>query len=130
MNTHPMKLVTIVCEAYALQAVKSLLPHAGAHGCTHFPVLAPAIRAVLGERVSIVDSAETTAAALVGVLGGAGLRRPAGGPGGTIRLLATDSAERFARVGGTFLGHPLQAADVEVVDLQPTVPSGPGPAAR
>ncbi len=38
MNTHPMKLVTIVCEAYALQAVKKLLPEVGAHGCTHFPV--------------------------------------------------------------------------------------------
>jgi len=38
MNTHPMKLVTLVCEAYALQAVKKLLPEVGAHGCTHFPV--------------------------------------------------------------------------------------------
>ena len=33
-------------------------------GCTHFPVLAPALRAMLGPRVAIVDSAETTAAAL------------------------------------------------------------------
>ena len=38
MNTHPMKLITIVCEAYALEAVKKLLPEVGAHGCTHFPV--------------------------------------------------------------------------------------------
>ena len=38
MNTHPMKLVTIVCEAYALTAVKKLLKEAGAHGWTHFPV--------------------------------------------------------------------------------------------
>ncbi len=86
-------------------------------GCTHFPVLAPAIRKVLGERVAIVDSAETTAAALVGVLDAAGLRRPAHLVGGRIELLATDSAERFARVGGTFLGRPLQPRDVEVVDL-------------
>jgi glutamate racemase len=86
-------------------------------GCTHFPVLAPAIRKVLGERVAIVDSAETTAAALVGVLDAAGLRRPAHLVGGCIELLATDSAERFARVGGTFLGRPLQLSDVEVVDL-------------
>jgi len=64
------------------------------------------------------------------VLQGAGLQRPAGGSRGTIRLLATDSAERFARVGGTFLGHPLQAAEVEVVDLQPAGPSDPGPASR
>ena len=38
MNTHPMKLVTIVCEAYALEPVKKLLREVGAHGCTHFPV--------------------------------------------------------------------------------------------
>ena len=86
-------------------------------GCTHFPVLAPAIRRVLGRGVSIVDSAETTAAALVGVLEEAGLCRPDVGAAGGVRLLATDSAERFARVGGTFLGRLLQAGDVEVVDL-------------
>jgi glutamate racemase len=86
-------------------------------GCTHFPVLAPAIRKVLGDRVAIVDSAETTAAALVGVLERAGLRRPPSAAEGSIRLLATDSAERFARVGGTFRGRSLQPADVEVVDL-------------
>jgi glutamate racemase len=86
-------------------------------GCTHFPVLAPAIRAVLGDGVAIVDSAETTAAALVDVLDRSGLRRGAAAAPGSIRLLATDSAERFARVGGTFLGRPIEAADVEVVDL-------------
>jgi glutamate racemase len=86
-------------------------------GCTHFPVLAASIRKVLGERVAIVDSAETTAAALVGVLERAGLRRPPGPAAGTVRLLATDSAERFARVGGRFLGRPIQPNDVEVVDL-------------
>ena len=33
-----MKLITVVCEAYALGAVKSLLRETGAHGWTHFPV--------------------------------------------------------------------------------------------
>lgn len=33
-----MKLVTIVCEAYALEPMKKLLLEVGAHGCTHFPV--------------------------------------------------------------------------------------------
>ena len=86
-------------------------------GCTHFPVLAAAIRRVVGDGVAIVDSAVTTAAALVAVLEGAGLRRAGGSGGGAVGLLATDSAERFARVGGTFLGRPLAPADVEVVDL-------------
>lgn len=38
MNTHPMKLVTIVCEAYAKEAVKKLLRESGAHGFTLFDV--------------------------------------------------------------------------------------------
>jgi len=38
MNTHPMKLVTIVCEAYAREAVTKLLREAGAHGYTLFDV--------------------------------------------------------------------------------------------
>ena len=38
MNTHPMKLVTIVCEAHAREAVTKLLRDAGAHGWTLFAV--------------------------------------------------------------------------------------------
>ncbi|MFN7138747.1 MAG: P-II family nitrogen regulator [Limisphaerales bacterium] len=38
MKTHPMKLVTIVCEAYAKEAVKQLLKEVGAHGYTLFAV--------------------------------------------------------------------------------------------
>ena len=38
MNSHPMKLVTIVCEAYAREAVTKLLRDVGAHGYTLFAV--------------------------------------------------------------------------------------------
>ena len=38
MNTHPMKLVTIVCEAHARDAVTNLLRDIGAHGYTLFAV--------------------------------------------------------------------------------------------
>lgn len=38
MNTHPMKLVTIVCEAYARDAVQALLTEVGATGWTVFDV--------------------------------------------------------------------------------------------
>lgn len=33
-----MRLITIVCEAYALEPVKKLLREIGAHGWTHFTV--------------------------------------------------------------------------------------------
>ena len=85
-------------------------------GCTHFPVVAPTLRAVLGPDVAIVDSAATTAAALTAVLAEHGLARPDPG-GGSVALMATDDAARFARVGGTFLGRPLEPAGVEIVDL-------------
>jgi glutamate racemase len=86
-------------------------------GCTHFPVLAPALGRVLGPEVAIVDSAATTAAALARVLDDGGTAARPDGPGGQITLLATDGPERFARVGATFLGRPLAATDVETVDL-------------
>ncbi len=38
MTTHPMKLVTIVCEAFAKAAVTKLLRDVGAHGYTLFAV--------------------------------------------------------------------------------------------
>jgi glutamate racemase len=87
-------------------------------GCTHFPVLVDALSKVAGERVAIVDSALAAAAALDRELESGGLRRahmPADGR--MLRLLATDGPERFARVGGMFLGQPLKADDIELVDL-------------
>jgi glutamate racemase len=85
-------------------------------GCTHFPVLAPALRKVLGDGIAIVDSAATTAAALAEVLQQHGLRRQEVARG-RVELLATDGPERFARVGAVFLGQPLAPGDVEIVDL-------------
>jgi nitrogen regulatory protein P-II 2 len=38
MNTHPRKLVTIVCEALAREPLKALLKEVGAHGYTLFTV--------------------------------------------------------------------------------------------
>jgi glutamate racemase len=85
-------------------------------GCTHFPVLAPALRAVLGDDVQIVDSAATTATTLAAVLGQRSLLSPCADDG-AVTLLATDGPERFARVGAVFLGQALSPADVEIVDL-------------
>ena len=85
-------------------------------GCTHFPLLRESIAAVLDHGVSIVDSASTTAAAVRRELETRALKKIQSDPG-DLRLLATDGATRFARVGGRFLGHSLTAADVEIVDL-------------
>lgn len=86
-------------------------------GCTHFPLLAPALRAVLGPDVALVDSAATTAASVAAVLTSEGLLRPQQTAGGHTRFCTTDDVARFARVGGLFLGMDLHAADVEKIDL-------------
>ncbi len=85
-------------------------------GCTHFPLLKEAIRAEADPGVQIVDSASTTASVVSQSLQSAGIRRQSR-EAGTLRLLATDGATRFARVGGLFLGEPLSYSDVEIVDL-------------
>ena len=84
-------------------------------GCTHFPALVAPIRRIAGGAVVLVDSAETTAAATAARLSELGLRRVVGI--GTVRLMATDGPERFARVGSVFSGEPIAPADVELVDL-------------
>lgn len=89
-------------------------------GCTHFPVLATALRAVIGPSVVIVDSAETTAKAVHAELLDVGLLRAAG-PALPPILQATDSPERFARVGSRFLGESFDAGRVELVDLGPAM---------
>ncbi len=84
-------------------------------GCTHFPMLAGAIRAAIGPSIRMVDSAATTAKAVYDRLGHS-LRSSATRPTG-VRFLATDSPERFARVGSRFLGQAIPASDVELIDL-------------
>jgi glutamate racemase len=85
-------------------------------GCTHFPMLAGTIRKVVGSGVRIVDSAETTAQAVRATLAateGPRVERQAG----SVRFLATDSVERFVRIGSRFLDRPIAADEVELIDL-------------
>ena len=85
-------------------------------GCTHFPLLRPAISQVVAQGTVIVDSASTTAGVAASRLAEHDLLNDQQGPG-RLRLMATDGASRFARVGGRFIGEALDADDVELVDL-------------
>ncbi|MCK9241150.1 glutamate racemase [Desulfocurvus sp.] len=115
-----------VAEAVAREYLEPLFPpgdRRGADapdtlvlGCTHFPLLAGAVARVVGPEVAVIDSAQTAAAEVADVLEREGLGAPQGTPEPT-RFLATDDPERFARVGGLFLGRTLAREDVAVVDL-------------
>ncbi len=85
-------------------------------GCTHFPLLRETFVAVFDPNVAIVDSASTTAAAVRDFLEDLRLENDQKTNGG-LKLLATDGATRFARVGGQFLGEELSAHDITLVDL-------------
>jgi glutamate racemase len=91
-------------------------PDAVILGCTHFPLLRHTFTNILDDTVAIVDSASTTAAAASEMLDSLSLANDQG-DAGSLRLLATDGATRFARVGGQFLGKELSAGDVTIVDL-------------
>jgi glutamate racemase len=88
-------------------------------GCTHFPVLTGAIRETIGGAVTLVDSAETTAEAVAEALAAGDLEvGPEENSAPAIRFFATDSPERFARVGEIFLGRPIDTDAVVLVDLK------------
>ena len=85
-------------------------------GCTHFPLLKEAIAHVAGAEVGLVDSGETAAEAVAELLAEKKISR-SHEKKGDARYLATDGAERFARVGSLFLGETIKLKDVEIVDL-------------
>ena len=87
-------------------------------GCTHYPLIKPLLRRVAPEHIAIVDSAESTAQNVVRQLQVGTLpstkserRSPPG-----LRFFATDSAEKFRKMGTRFLGLPVE--DVVHVDLK------------
>jgi glutamate racemase len=85
-------------------------------GCTHYPVLKTAIAKAAGGDIALVDSAVTTADAVADLIAARGLAGGAATP--TLKFLATDAPDRFARVGEIFLGQPIDPGLVELIDLQ------------
>jgi glutamate racemase len=84
-------------------------------GCTHFPVLKEAIAAIAGADVALIDSAETTAAAVETILRKKNLLQD--GPAQAPLFLATDAPGRFAHLGEIFLGEAIDPGNVTLVDL-------------
>ena len=87
-------------------------------GCTHYPLLQPLLRRVAPNHVTIVDSAESTAHAVAMHLEVEPLHSPTEPERRTVprlKFFATDSAEKFKKMGTRFLGHAVE--DVVHVDL-------------
>jgi glutamate racemase len=85
-------------------------------GCTHYPLLRPALRRVIGRRrIRVVDSAETTAARVRRILG---VNRLEGGDRGSVLdVLVTAEPQRFAETAARLFGEPLPPPTL--IDIAP-----------
>ncbi len=104
-------------ELLAHAADEGLNPDALVLGCTHYPLLRPLIELTIaggtGAGMRVIDSAESTAEVAAHMLPSGIARAPGSEP--EIHCFATDSVEKFQRLGSKFLGLPV--GTVELVDL-------------
>ncbi len=88
-------------------------------GCTHYPLLRPLIEGAVRPGAKVIDSAESAAQAAVELFNGARTaqshRSAAHAAQTEMRCFATDSVEKFERLGSRFLGRPV--GHVELIDL-------------
>jgi glutamate racemase len=84
-------------------------------GCTHYPLLREAFGRVLGSEITLVDSAENCASAVLDLLDRERLRAPAGSSGG-LNVALTDAADNFLNVARDALR--LEIGEVELRQLQ------------
>ncbi len=79
-------------------------------GCTHYPLLKPLLSEIAGEGVTLIDSAEETAAETGRVLEERRIRAN-GNSRPRHRFVASDAPEHFLRVGQRFLGSAIDRVD-------------------
>ena len=126
---HPVTadVIRIYLEELSAQAAaEGLDPDTLVLGCTHYPLLRPLISRAVSHRIRVIDSAEAAAEAAALIFtqqdpSGSTHPQADGGtmveiaPQTTLRCFATDSVEKFERLGSRFLNRPV--GKVELVDL-------------
>ncbi|MCH7549619.1 MAG: glutamate racemase [Candidatus Krumholzibacteriota bacterium] len=81
-------------------------------GCTHYPLLKSVIGKVMGEAVSLVDSAVETALQVEEILDAQDLR---GGNSGTFQIILSDTSPTFNEVAERFLGRKIP--EIELISV-------------
>lgn len=84
-------------------------------GCTHYPLLKGVIQRVMGDEVTLVDSAVETAREVGVIFQKECLFNSTASKSGTLKVYVTDSVERFKSVGERFLKE--EVLDIEQVVL-------------
>ena len=106
-----------VIRIYLDEALRLCTPDSVLLGCTHYPLIAAEIETALrdaGSQAVAIDSAGATAAAVAAALG-VKANVAADAPGPTFECFATDSVEKFQRLGSLFLQQPIER--VQHLDL-------------
>jgi len=123
-TNHPVTAEVIriyLDELNAEAAAQGLNPDALVLGCTHYPLLRPLIARAVPAGMAVIDSAEAAAEAAVRQFSPPSAQAPSAQvpsaqvPSAQIRCFATDSVEKFERLGSRFLNQPT--GKVELVDL-------------
>jgi glutamate racemase len=108
-----------LAELTADAAAMGLNPDVLVLGCTHYPLLRPMLEAAVPPGIRVIDSAQAAADAAVHSINGRLTRSseelPEVPPNTQLRCFATDSVEKFERLGSRFLGYSV--GKVQLVDL-------------
>ncbi len=88
-------------------------------GCTHYPLLRPALRRVVGRRLRIIDSAETTAARVLRILQTNRLLRGDDGAPPAMDVMVTAAPPRFTEVATRLFGEGIPAPRSVTVEARP-----------
>jgi glutamate racemase len=113
-------------ELFSAAKPEGMKPDTLVLGCTHYPLLRPLIEGAVPKGMTVIDSAESAADAAVHLINGKdetvsdSTVLPGSGASSVsaiaqIRCFATDSVEKFERLGSRFLGRTV--GKVELVDL-------------
>jgi len=106
-----------LAELTADAAAAGLSPDVLVLGCTHYPLLRPLLEAAVPSGIRVIDSAQAAAEAAAQSINGR-LSPPAANLTASstqIACFATDSVEKFERLGSRFLAQPV--GKVQLVDL-------------
>ncbi|MBF0531537.1 MAG: glutamate racemase [Candidatus Omnitrophica bacterium] len=102
------KTVTgLVAEEYLRDLIKARVDTL-ILGCTHYPLLKPVLRRVMGPRVFLVDSASEVAGRARNILMESGLLREDKHTG-KYRFLVSDRPQDFSRMASHFLGREIRS---------------------
>ncbi len=77
-------------------------------GCTHYPLLKPVIRKILGEKVKLIDSAKQVAIEVKKILSAEG--ELSNSRNGKHEFYVSDNPEWFTGLAKRFLGRPIRGA--------------------